>query len=188
MNDSYDSDDESSDEWLKAFVVNVDPCTFSPIKCEAPKLITRLFIGDVWCSRDRDEIQRLDIKSVVSLGCDEIILDKMRTIYLPVEYDTFDGIKYHRITIPDDRDANLYQHFIPVCDFIDKAEGNVLVHCQGGVSRSVSVVIAYLMHSEGLSYNQSLDIVKKCRPCACPNIGFQQQLRKFEEFLKAGIK
>ena len=56
---------------------------------------------------------------------------------------------------------------------------NVLVHCQNAVSRSVTIVLAYLI-STGLT----LEIVKRDRKTYTrPNIGFAKQLLSFEKTL-----
>lgn len=57
----------------------------------------------------------------------------------------------------------------------------VLVHCASGVSRSVSICIAFLMTRCGLSYVDALAAVKTNRNQACPNIGFQRQLQLLEQ-------
>jgi hypothetical protein len=46
--------------------------------------------------------------------------------------------------------------------------GCVLVHCGAGLSRSVSVVIAYLCRYAGMSYSEALSLVKARRPGAAP--------------------
>lgn len=70
--------------------------------------------------------------------------------------------------------------FLEECSqFIDQARdqsGVVLVHCNAGVSRSVSVVIGYLMTREKLSFADAFSQVKSARPSARPNEGFYQQL------------
>ena len=38
---------------------------------------------------------------------------------------------------------------------------NVVVNCQAGISRSATVVIGYIMHTQRLSYDQAYNIVKK---------------------------
>jgi len=55
------------------------------------------------------------------------------------------------------------------------------VHCMAGVSRSPSVVIAYLMHSEKLSFDQALSLLKHARPVVEPNCAFIYQLQLFEK-------
>lgn len=53
-----------------------------------------------------------------------------------------------------------------------------------GVSRSVTVVVAYLMWKKKVSLEDALAQVKRCRPIAHPNYGFLQQLRAFEDTLR----
>ena len=49
-----------------------------------------------------------------------------------------------------------------------------------GVSRSVTLVVAYIMTVTGLGWQEALAAVKVARPCAGPNLGFQRQLHEFE--------
>jgi len=54
---------------------------------------------------------------------------------------------------------------------------NVVVNCQAGISRSATVVIGYIMHTQRLSYDQAYNIVKKRRPIINPNKGFVNMLK-----------
>ena len=56
----------------------------------------------------------------------------------------------------------------------------MLVHCQAGVSRSASVVVAHLMASLGLSYEMAFAMVKGARSVVMPNVGFVRQLKFWE--------
>lgn len=49
-----------------------------------------------------------------------------------------------------------------------------------GVSRSVTLVVAYIMTVTGRGWVQSLAAVRSVRPCAGPNLGFLRQLEEFE--------
>lgn len=49
-----------------------------------------------------------------------------------------------------------------------------------GVSRSVTLVVAYIMTVTRLGWQEALAAVKVVRPCAGPNLGFQRQLQEFE--------
>ncbi|KAM8849300.1 dual specificity protein phosphatase 22-B isoform 2-T2 [Spinachia spinachia] len=49
-----------------------------------------------------------------------------------------------------------------------------------GVSRSVTLVLAYIMTATGLGWQEALAAVRVVRPCAGPNLGFQRQLQEFE--------
>jgi len=58
-------------------------------------------------------------------------------------------------------------------------QARVLVHCGEGVSRSVSVVAAYLMASQGWPPMQAIEYIKSKRRIANPNFGFIQQLHEY---------
>lgn len=58
-----------------------------------------------------------------------------------------------------------------------QSNGNVLVHCIQGVSRSVTFVIAYLMWQRKKPYGDVFEAVKAIRGVANPNIGFCFQVR-----------
>jgi protein-tyrosine phosphatase len=73
-------------------------------------------------------------------------------------------------------------------EFIDNAlnnsdeKNNILVHCNQGKSRSVAIVIAYLLQKSIFkTFSHALDYVKEKRPRALPNHGFIQQLNELEE-------
>lgn len=60
-------------------------------------------------------------------------------------------------------------------------DGVVLVHCNAGVSRAAAIVIGFLMNSEEISFNSAFTVVKNARPSICPNSGFMEQLRTYQE-------
>ncbi|KAF8821703.1 dual specificity phosphatase, catalytic domain-containing protein [Cardiosporidium cionae] len=71
--------------------------------------------------------------------------------------------------------------------FSTSGDGNpniqpVLVHCAKGISRSASFIIGYLMYACALSYKDAFAFVRQ-RRLILPNLGFQMQLQRFEEFL-----
>ncbi|KFR00247.1 Dual specificity protein phosphatase 22, partial [Opisthocomus hoazin] len=56
-----------------------------------------------------------------------------------------------------------------------------LVHCLAGVSRSVTLVVAYIMTITDFGWEDALSVVRAARSCANPNMGFQRQLQDFEK-------
>ena len=58
---------------------------------------------------------------------------------------------------------------------------SVLVHCHRGVSRSATVVIAYMMKCKNVGMIEAFNLVKLQRPVIDPNFGFLIQLQSFEE-------
>ncbi|KAJ8004293.1 hypothetical protein DPEC_G00157630 [Dallia pectoralis] len=90
---------------------------------------------------------------------------------------------YKTVTILDIPESDITSYLQECSQFIDQAKaesGVVLVHCNAGVSRAASVVIGYLMHTEGLGFDDAFALVKKARPSICPNPGFTEQLRNYK--------
>lgn len=50
-----------------------------------------------------------------------------------------------------------------------------------GVSRSVTLVVAYIMTITDFGWEDALSVVRAARSCANPNMGFQRQLQDFEK-------
>ena len=63
---------------------------------------------------------------------------------------------------------------------VDAGE-SILVHCQAGVSRSATMVAAYLIKYFDFSVSAAVDMVKAARPIANPNEGFMRQLEAWQK-------
>jgi predicted protein tyrosine phosphatase len=99
-----------------------------------------IWIGDFHAAHDIEGLKDAGISHVVSAlkpdGC-----MKLKQLYPAV------GITHLHIHSDDHSEFNMYQHFETVYDFITDARknGNVMVHCFGGVGRSPTLTLAYLM-------------------------------------------
>lgn len=95
------------------------------------------------------------------------------------------GLRVMRMAVPlrDTEEENLLDHLGPCLDFIDdgRKEGNVLVHCYAGVSRSATIITAYLMRVEQKPLEEALESLKEVYESVCPNDGFLEQLKLFGE-------
>jgi len=84
--------------------------------------------------------------------------------------------------ILDNDEQEMLPEFFDECNaFIDKGRctGAVLVHCTSGISRGGSVIIAYIMFSMNLSYDEAFILVRKARACVWPNDGFRKYLMAY---------
>ena len=96
------------------------------------------------------------------------------------------SVEWHHIPVEDTETQDIFQYFLPVIRVLDKAkdEGKqVLVHCAAGVSRSPTLVIAYMMWSKKMSRKEAYEYVSARRPIIDPNEHFMDQLAVFEEVL-----
>lgn len=53
------------------------------------------------------------------------------------------------------------------------------VHCMMGISRSPTVICAYLVATTDLTTSESITHVRSIRTIVCPNLGFRQQLEEY---------
>ncbi len=87
------------------------------------------------------------------------------------------------IDIDDFPKANIIQYFKECIEFIESAN-KTYVHCMCGISRSSTIVIAYLMWKTRATFNETYFFVKNRRKYISPNEGFVAQLKIFEKLLK----
>uniref|UniRef100_A0A3Q0SAU2 Dual specificity protein phosphatase n=1 Tax=Amphilophus citrinellus TaxID=61819 RepID=A0A3Q0SAU2_AMPCI len=89
------------------------------------------------------------------------------------------AVDYYGVEADDAIDFILSPFFYPTARYIRAAlamGGRVFVHCLMGVSRSATLVLAFLMIVEGLRLQEAVAAVRPHRDI-CPNPGFLQQLR-----------
>ncbi|XP_077597236.1 uncharacterized protein LOC144212917 [Stigmatopora nigra] len=137
-----------------------------------------LFLGNERDAQDLDLLFRLNIGFVVNV-----------TTHLPL-YHLKSGLHYKRLPATDNSRQNLRQYFEEVFEFIEEAyqsDQGVLVHCQAGVSRSATIVIAYLMKHTLMTMTDAYKYVRSRRPVVSPNLNFMGQLLEFERDLNSGV-
>ena len=93
---------------------------------------------------------------------------------------------YHRIPIIDGPSIDIKKYFDETFKIIDetiKNNKNIFVHCHAGISRSATIVIAYIMKKNNIKMNEAYKIVYTKRSCISPNFGFCGQLMLYEKEL-----
>jgi protein-tyrosine phosphatase len=73
----------------------------------------------------------------------------------------------------------IFYECIKFIDNVKEKGGRVLVHCIQGISRSVTLVMAYLIYKNKLTYDKAFNIVQSKREISSPNFGFSIQLQNF---------
>jgi protein-tyrosine phosphatase len=59
----------------------------------------------------------------------------------------------------------------------------IIVNCARGISRSATIVIAYLMYRYKMRLDEAYELLIKLRPQVRPNSNFRYQLKLYEQEL-----
>lgn len=97
------------------------------------------------------------------------------------------GIVYQQVPIDDTWQQNISSYFYSSIEFIRSAQAansKVLVHCKAGVSRSPTIVIAYLMQASKMTLTEAYSTVRAARPFISPNLDFMGHLIQFQKTLE----
>uniref|UniRef100_H0X6W7 Dual specificity protein phosphatase 15 n=2 Tax=Otolemur garnettii TaxID=30611 RepID=H0X6W7_OTOGA len=132
------------------------------------KVLPGLYLGNFIDAKDPDQLGRNKITHIISI----------HESPQPLLQD----ITYLRIPVADTPEVPIKKHFKECINFIHCCRlngGNCLVHCFAGISRSTTIVTAYVMTVTGLGWREVLEAIKATRPIANPNPGFKQQLEEF---------
>ena len=135
------------------------------------QITDKIYLGNEDTARDKVLLNKLNISHI--LICAEGL-----EIFFPEEY------KYKILYIDDAIDEDILSWLKEAFEFIDSSINNIYIHCAMGISRSPSIVIAYLMYKNKMKYTEAFDFVKSKRKVINPNSGFQEQLKHFEKILK----
>lgn len=133
------------------------------------KIYDRLYLGNLKDSLNYEMLEKNRIKYILS------VTNNGKVRFLDKDY---------MITHVDDRPGErLIDLFPTLLAYIDEAmtNGNILVHCDMGISRSASVIIAWLMTRKGMSLCDAYSYVKSKRSIIQPNPGFIKQLKTLEK-------
>ena len=129
------------------------------------------FLGSQTAAINRDLLEVYNVKTVLTIA---------KHIAPPFP----DRFTYHVYEVYDRGDEDLFSNFPQMCEEIASGlkRGGVLVHCANGISRSPTVVAAYLMHTKNLRAAEALDYIS-ARRHVNPNQGFRDQLVAFEKLI-----
>ncbi|KAL4439104.1 hypothetical protein ABPG74_008879 [Tetrahymena malaccensis] len=139
------------------------------------QIVPNLYLGSVGAALSKDVLVELNIKYVLTA------MEEFKHPFQDIITE------YKIIRIKDSKNENIINYFEESNEFIHKAisnNQNVLVHCFAGISRSTSLVLAYLMKYQNKTLDEALNITKQARPVIQPNQNFLAQLKKYEELQK----
>jgi protein-tyrosine phosphatase len=141
---------------------------------------TKLFVGSIGCVYNKQALVEHHISHIMC------VCNSVRLLKYPDEFE------YKRISIEDNADADIYNYFEEAISFIRNGivgeNGNVLVHCYQGKSRSVTVCAAFMIVEYNYSPCIALDIIRSVRPIAEPNPHFMAALQRLYQVKNAASK
>ncbi|KAJ3015989.1 UNVERIFIED_CONTAM: Dual specificity protein phosphatase 5 [Siphonaria sp. JEL0065] len=149
-----------------------------------PSLITNieggnwLYLGDAYHAANKQLLQELGITRILNAAEGEIY--NFHSDDAEFEYSKFEFVE-GQSCVQDVPSYPLDQHFPQAVEFLARARqdnAKVLVHCAMGVSRSTSMILAYLTPL----------FVKQSRSVINPNAGFMGRLLAFEQQLAVESK
>ena len=131
------------------------------------KIIDGLYLGDIRCASNLKFLKLHKIKYILNVTDD-------------IPFFFKNNFEYARIPIKDKPDVDVSVFFNHSSSYIENRirDGNIFIHCYAGISRSSSIVIAYLIIKKKYSYKDAYNLVKSKRPCIRPNKGFDYLLRR----------
>lgn len=143
---------------------------------ECSKVAEHVYLGGDAVAKDREILKQNGITHV--LNCVGFVCP---------EYFRADFV-YRTLWLQDSPSEDITSILYDVFDYFEdvrEQSGRVFVHCCQGVSRSTSLVIAYLMWREGQSFDDAFQYVKSARGIADPNMGFACQLLQCQKRVHA---
>ncbi len=135
---------------------------------EINKIADGLYLTNFKHAKDYDTLKALGVRQILTVGSE-----------LPRHGEPM--FKAMHVKIDDRPDENIKKHFNSTFNFIKR--GPTVVHCAAGISRSTTIVAAFLMRTYKLTADKALEHIRECRSITNPNNGFRQQLYQFEKEL-----
>lgn len=158
----------------REFMLRRDKLAFYDKECS--RIADHIYLGSDAVAKNREILRKNGITHV--LNCVGFVCP---------EYFKHDLV-YKTLWLQDSPSEDITSILYDVFDYFEEVReqgGRVLVHCCQGVSRSTSLVIAYLMWREGQSFEDAFQYVKAARGVTNPNTGFAFQLLQCQKRVHA---
>lgn len=133
------------------------------------KIEENLYIGNRRGAADLSLLKAYQIRRVVQIQNFDV---------QPFFPGQFNYLRFHMPDSPKSQISSMVSSALPFIAQGIALNEPVFVHCDAGVSRSGSVIVAYLMASRGLNFEEAVAVAREARACIRPNRGFEMQLRE----------
>jgi dual specificity MAP kinase phosphatase len=147
---------------------------------EMSEVLPGLYLGNAHDAQDMNLLKQNQIKFIINISTT-----------IPCYHENENLFEYLRLSCNDNCQENILQYFEKTFEYIHQnllLNQNVLVHCQGGISRSPSFIIGYLMKYYSKTFDQAYTIVKDKRKIINPNLNFLAQLTRYEQMITSNMQ
>ncbi|XP_043859108.1 serine/threonine/tyrosine-interacting protein-like [Dromiciops gliroides] len=151
---------------------------------ELQEIVPSLFLGP-YSSAAKNKLPELKKLGITHVIC---IRESLEAKFIKPKFPQF--LRYLVLEIADNPLENIVCFFPMSKEFIDaslQSGRKVLVHGNVGISRSTSLVIAYVMETFRMKLNDAFTLVKRKSFCVHPNAGFLCQLQEYEAICLAKL-
>jgi protein-tyrosine phosphatase len=144
-----------------------------PCKRTISCILPNLYISDMYCAQNYELVSKLCVSAIINVAPD----------VATNAFESNPNFVYLTLHIQDSAKANIETYFDRTNKFIDKyiKTHGVLVHCAAGISRSATIVIAYVMKALSLPFQEAFTFVQEKHPITEPNFNFLIQLMQHEK-------
>ena len=137
-------------------------------------IVDNIYLGNISTSVYSDKLEQNGITHILSL--------------INGSYSMFpDKFIYKHIHINDDPWLSIDKYFDECIEFIEQSQqcnGKILIHCMCGISRSTTIIAAYLIKKYKMSHTNAILYLKNKNKFINPNDGFTLQLNRYEKNFK----
>ncbi|KAI8141548.1 protein-tyrosine phosphatase-like protein, partial [Fennellomyces sp. T-0311] len=143
------------------------------------QILPNLFLGACHTAQRRDVLERHGISCILNVAHE-------------INLTPPPGSSYHHLKWTHTQNNLARREFhraIRVLEMARQSDTNVLVHCQSGVERSATLIIAYILYlsrkqpaliGKRLTLSEAYDYVRTRAPAIRPNMELMYQLSEFE--------
>ncbi|CAF1062410.1 unnamed protein product [Rotaria sordida] len=163
----------NNDNTSSILTTDIDSYTMSEV-------LPGLYLGNAYDAQNINLLKENNIKSIINISKS-----------IPCYYENETLFDYFQLPCNDSGQENILQYFDKTFEYIkDKLflNENILIHCQGGISRSPSFTIGYLMKYHSKTFDQAYSFVKEKRQIINPNLGFLTQLTRYEQMITSTMQ
>jgi protein-tyrosine phosphatase len=127
----------------------------------------KLFLGDLFDANNETDIASKNISCIICVA------ERLKI------KNTNTNVKVYQYNLSDDYKCDISLYFDEIGEIIHNSN-IVLVNCAAGISRSSTIVIAYIMKYYNDNLKDTFIELKNRRNCICPNKKFMEYLLEYE--------